>query len=426
MHIYNRLYSQPNPSLEIDAKFSQNRYLFVLAVMLFLFVVSGNAFSDESLSKSGDNKKDAVSGEWNFDSLKSAIADRVKISGFLSLVGGAVLDGSRHDPITLAAAPAECPCYVSNWSYGGPYNENFSIMPDTRAGLQANIQLTDDLSFVGQATTRTRQLEPELQWAYFSYKATDKLELQVGRKRIPLYFFSLFQDVGFAFPWVSAPQELYGWEINNYNGLTARYQTQLPSFLFNTNLTATVFYGKDTVKSTKYNQLVSLEDADTTWNNIIGGDVELTKSWWTLRLMYLQSRNDTLYKESYVRAYQDMKVYGAAFNGDFDDWFFFTEATLNHRRFTDDPQYTVNAPAYLGGVGYRVGKWTPFVSISAYTENSTDPEYMDYEWITYAAVLRYDLTSSSAVKAQFNFNDDWSSDFTGDASVIRIAYDVVF
>jgi len=63
-----------------------------------------------------------------------------------------------------------------------------------------------------------------------------------------------------------------------------------------------------------------------------------------------------LYKGSDVRLFQDLKVYGVAFNGDFGDWFFFSEATLNHRRFTAEPQYTMNTPAYLGGVGYRVGK----------------------------------------------------------------------
>ncbi len=133
-----------------------------------------------------------------------------------------------------------------------------------------------------------------------------------------------------------------------------------------------------------------------------------------------------VYKESDVRLFQDMKVYGVAFNGDFDDWFFFSEATLNHRRFTDEPQYTVNAPAYLGGVGYRVGKWTPFIRVGMYKENSTDPAYNLYAWLTYAAVLRYDLTSNSAVKAQFSYNDDMSTDFTGDAGIMRGSYDVVF
>lgn len=425
MYIYNRLYSRQNPLLEVDVKFSPNRYLLVPAVMLFLLLVSNTAFCGENLSKTGDTKKDAGS-EWNFDSLKTAIAERVKVSGFLSVVGGAVVDGDRHTPITLAVPNSDCPCYVSNWSYGGRYNENFSIMPDSRAGLQANVKLTDDLNFVGQVTTRTRDLVPDVQWAYLSYKATKNIEIQAGRKRIPLYYFSQFQDVGFAYPWVSAPTELYGWEINNYNGVTARYQTRLPSFLFNTNLTATVFYGEDTVKNSKYNQLVSPESADTSWKDLIGGDVELTKSWWTLRLIYLQSRNNTLYKESDVRLFQNMRVYGVAFNGDFDDWFFFSEATLNHRRFTDEPQYTVNAPAYLGGVGYRVGKWTPFVSVGMYKENSTDPAYSLYAWITYSAVLRYDLTSNSAVKAQFSYNDDMSTDFTGDANIMRVSYDVVF
>ena len=99
-----------------------------------------------------------------------------------------------------------------------------------------------------------------------------------SQEAMPTYYFSQLQDVGFAYPWVSAPTELYGWEINNYNGVTALHQTRLPRFLFNTNLTATVFYGEDTGKNSKYSQLISLESADTSWKDLIGGEGELTKS----------------------------------------------------------------------------------------------------------------------------------------------------
>ena len=55
--------------------------------------------------------------------------------------------------------------------------------------------------------------------------ATNSIRIgeQVGRKRIPLYYYSDFQDIGLSYPWVSPPPELYGWEVTNYNGGSLRY-----------------------------------------------------------------------------------------------------------------------------------------------------------------------------------------------------------
>ncbi len=364
---------------------------------------------------------------------------RVKISGFVSAVGGAVLNGSLHGKLPYQSS-VNCPCYLSNWSYNGWYDENFSFNADSRAGLQANIKLTDKLDFVTQIVTRGKETDPAIQWAYLSYKVTDGLEIQAGRKRVPLYFYSEFQDVGLAIPWVAPPTELYGWEINNYNGAAVRYRTSFGDL----NMTGTVFYGNETVSKSKYNQAFTgfgpgWDNSDVSWKNIFGGDLEFNKDWWTFRAIMLQSNNETVDRAGPVMSTSDMKVYGLAFNGDFDNWFFLSELTRNDRTYTGGtvsgapPSFTVQAPAFLVGAGYRVGKWTPFFSVSRYLESTTPQAravalYSEQGWIAYNAVLRYDPTSSSSIKAQLTRNLDLSpkNDFSGDATVLRISYDWVF
>jgi len=67
---------------------------------------------------------------------------KLKVSGFVSIVGGQVLDGkldsnySGLDPINGLA----CPCYIADWSNAGLYNKDFSLTPESRAGIQLELR----------------------------------------------------------------------------------------------------------------------------------------------------------------------------------------------------------------------------------------------------------------------------------------------
>ena len=53
----------------------------------------------------------------------------------------------------------------------------------------------------------------DVDWAYVSYELTPKLLVQAGHKRLPIYYYSDFMYVGYAYPWVRPPQDLYGWRV---------------------------------------------------------------------------------------------------------------------------------------------------------------------------------------------------------------------
>lgn len=147
------------------------------------------------------------------------------VSGFASIVAGGILEGSRQMPLSKQPAIG-CPCYVNDWSNGGWYGKHLSLEPESRLGIQGNLKLTDSVSATAQLTTRGSQPEPNLQWAYLTWRKGN-FELQAGRKRIPLYFYSTFQDVGLTYPWISPPSELYGWEATNYNGANLRWRGEV-------------------------------------------------------------------------------------------------------------------------------------------------------------------------------------------------------
>lgn len=345
--------------------------------------------------------------------------ENFKLSGFASVVGGKVFGGSDNFP--LGNPKYTAPSYVADWFNAGVYEKKFSLKPETRVGVQGTYEFTKQFSATAQITSRAVDADPSLEWAYLTHK-TGNWEFQVGRKRIPLYYYSDFQDIGVAYPWITPPSDLYGWEATNYNGASVRYRVSSGGV----NYVASLFAGTEKVKDSRYFGMSSTDTTDLQWKSIIGGDFELSKDWWTLRFVYMQ--NDVFSRErmSGIEGSQKMQAYGAAFNVDFDDWFVLSEVGQNIRKKATGVSPNYKAPAYSVTAGYRIGNWTPFASIGNYTERSNDLGYVPVRWRTTAAGVRYDVNPSNAVKLQYQYNKDVNASWTGNASILRLSYDMVF
>jgi hypothetical protein len=351
-------------------------------------------------------------------------APDVQFSGFLSVVGGKVLSGTRTEALPDATNPlASCPCYLSDWANFGVYEKKFSIAEESRIGVQATAKFSTDLRATAQIVSRGTDTSPALTWAYLSYQLSPNLELQVGRKRIPLYYYSDFQDIGVAYPWVTTPPELYGWDATNYNGASLRYKTTVNDAA----VSASVFAGSEKIKDDRYFLTYGSPRNEHHWKNIFGGDVEVSKDWWTVRGVFIQAKpefSDLDDPSNDVR--QTMEAYVVAFNADFDNWFILSEIGTNNRDYKDGSGLKVKSPAYSIGAGYRLGKWTPFINYGDYQDNYNDPAVTDLHWNRLALTLRYDLTNSSAIKVQFDDQKEKSAPWLGDVKVLRISYDMVF
>lgn len=116
-------------------------------------------------------------------------------------------------------------------SYGG-YENSLNFSPESLLGLRADIPLNDSLSFVGQAVLRTSdEKDSEIQWLYADYRPTNNLSFKLGRQRIPLFQFSEVIDVGFAYPWITLPVEVYNpFIFTDYDGVLASYEFSRPFF----------------------------------------------------------------------------------------------------------------------------------------------------------------------------------------------------
>lgn len=348
-----------------------------------------------------------------------------QFNGFGTLAAGKILSGSVAEPEYLNY---NCPCFITDYNNGGIYqsDKGWSFKEESRLGVQFNLNFTDDLSFVTQVIARAVDSKLSAEWAYLSYDVNDQITVQVGRKRIPLYYYSEFQDVGFAYMWLRPPQTLYGWEASNYNGVNVRFANEFKNWDIVTN----VYAGNETVKNAPYNYLYDEVGQDSRWRNIRGIDIEFSKDWFTGRIIYMKSDNSSTERpdsDAFYRPATAQTVAGLSLNGDFGDWFVLSEFNMN-KRVSRAEDYVIHAPATMLAMGYRFGKWTPFVSWSRFWDKSNNLEaYEPERFIDRSVTLRYELSSSSVLKFQLNkYTDHSLYNFVGNTTVAAVSYDFIF
>jgi len=83
---------------------------------------------------------------------------------------------------------------------------------DSNFGIQMTAKMSDRVSLTAQGLARRQErghYGAELAWAFAKFKATDKLDIRVGRIGMPVYMISDFRNVGYANTMLRPPAEVY-------------------------------------------------------------------------------------------------------------------------------------------------------------------------------------------------------------------------
>lgn len=351
-------------------------------------------------------------------------------SGFLTLAAGKLFDREHADGFM-----------VTDYGQAGIYDDtDWNFSPDSKLGLQGTLTFNPQWSATAQVVSRgARDGKINLEWLYATWQASDNLTLQVGRKRLPLFYYSESQDVGLSMPWVRLPPQAYGWDVVNYNGANLIWRSSLGEWSAATE----VFYGNEERKNNPYQQIYTGYgvETDEKWTDIVGADLSLSRDWLELRFSYVQSDWETTDPTTAITTDNGKQTFlSAAAIVDYENWVLRAELSK-----IDRPDYNV-APEHdysiLFGAGYRFGKWLPMLTYAEFHGNYDDPTVADERTKTVSLVVRYDLTSSSALKVQYEaFKDNSGAGVTcfqdpaaclagsqryGNAKMISIAYDLVF
>ena len=355
-----------------------------------------------------------------------ALAVDFSYSGFGSLVLGKTA-GSCQDATMASQFDLACTRYIADWAHAGVYTPGLSARPETRLGVQGQADFGSGLSATVQLTARPLERQHlNLEWLYLGYKITPEWTLQVGRKRLPLYYYSDFQDVGYAYNTVRPSPDVYGWDIVNYNGASLSWTRNLGDW----SLRSELFTGSENSKQNNYSTLIQDDPKDLKWSGIGGVVMELNRDWFTARVSWVRanaSQRDRLTDTSDVflsgETQAKVQMFGLALNADWDNWIVRTEFGS-----ADRSQQGYKAKLYLATVGYRWGDFTLTGGMSAYRETTSYPDdYIPVRDQAQLLALRYDVRKGGALKLQFDkVKDAGSVPFAGSARVLSASYDFVF
>lgn len=128
-------------------------------------------------------------------------SDDLSVSGFASVVGGYL----NEDAAT----------------YEG-YDNSFSVSQQSRIGVQLDYQFTPEIAAAAQGLLHTADdRQSGIEWAYLSYTPTANINVKAGKLRTPFFSYSDVLDVGFAYRWITPPQQVYSTFFpSNYDGIS--------------------------------------------------------------------------------------------------------------------------------------------------------------------------------------------------------------
>ena len=312
----------------------------------------------------------------------------------------------------------------TNYDYGLAEKDVELDTRDSHLGLQFGSTINPQTKVTAQIISRgggTNSYNLETDWAYVDYQALESFRVRVGKYKIPQFIASDYLDVGYAYPWVRPPQDVYSTNpLISLNGLDLLYKINFGE----SKLFFDLFYGDGTHNTFVPPRTFDFMDAgDGTQDGVVhdpgtGDVVPLSKGQhltfdtantrgvgvkyaaphYTVRAGY--------FKTEVTQADFGMDHIPGAFGGvgftmDYNDIVAYAEFILRNT----DPRMASAFPdqdAWYTTIGYRFGKLLPSFTVSQIKKGiDSDPNFpVAIEESSRAFNLRYDLDHSTDVKLE--------------------------
>jgi hypothetical protein len=201
-------------------------------------------------------------------------ADDIQWNGYLNVVGGMLRDQPALGRSAEALPPGR-QGYTDQWQFDR----------QTSAALQARKPLDDRTSVTVQlyAAGDVDNYAANMRWLYLTHALDDTQTLRIGRIGTPNYYFSDFFNVGYAYPWVTPPYEVY-----TYDSSIDAIDYTVQGYLGATDWTLEAFLG-----SQRY-QVPSPADADVSTHNAWGVIFSTTHDGWLSTRLMLHENTETI------------------------------------------------------------------------------------------------------------------------------------
>jgi hypothetical protein len=296
--------------------------------------------------------------------------------------------------------------------YAGYTDEKLDWEQETLAGLQFDFQVNERAKFVTQIVANSRyDYDPKIEMAYASYDF-DSFTARAGKLRLPLFFYSDYTDLGYAYPMIRPSQELYeNIVLKGYTGADLLIPIELEdsSILLQPLVGVGTIDEEDSiVGEVKLDQLFGLS---ANWN----------VDDFTFRGSYLvaESNPSCDFQNPQSSPYCQLGALLDSQDGQF--------ISLGAQYDNGDLLVNVEAAdvqiegqfydyqSVSGLVGYRINEFTPYLSVSWVETTDNDErenmtitavkESMNYERISYSIGNRWDFAKNMSLKADVTYVD---------------------
>ena len=351
--------------------------------------------------------------------LASNSAQAIQFDGFMTAGAAMIVDIDDADKGNI---------YIGGLGDRG-ITDNLTFEKDTRFGLQISSDVTDNMSVVAQILGRGDQsnFNAIIEWAYIDYEFHETTSLHVGKIKQPVYLVNDYVEVGYAYPWIRPPQEVYllNDPLNTVNGIELLLQFSV---------------GPGTLSFQPYigsnrDDIPNAQGAFFEAENIFGLDVKYSGSGYTVHASNFQCEVKTTGGFELEGTSQagdvsvdlngkgDCNVTAVGFNLDLANVVVYAEWT---KRTTTD---TLSRPfgdteAYYATIGYRFGKFLPHLTFASIDGESST--------VSPAAVTITGPATNPALGAQINFPVPIQTSITAglryevnDSAALKIEYQVI-
>lgn len=172
--------------------------------LCFIFTLPVRASEQSTLAELEAKVDRLVTQQELSHSAFSEALNKVAITGYVSLRGGQLSE--------------------DGFTYLGALEDEWSFSSESTYGIQVKAPMYDNVNVLLQFSGDSLESQTEIDWAFVEYAMSSVLTLRGGRLRVPGFMMSEYREVGYTYPWVQTPLEVYGLTpFLRYEGIDLRY-----------------------------------------------------------------------------------------------------------------------------------------------------------------------------------------------------------
>jgi len=290
-------------------------------------------------------------------------------------------------------------------------NKNVQFDKNTHLGLQifADVSEKIDITAVIHAGGNPDNFNAAAQWLYATYAFSDELSLRMGKYKAPFYMVSDYEDVGYAYPWVRPPLEVYSTNpIEAFSGVNMVYQSSLSD---DVSMLLEVFAGSGTHSSSyipsttdaptgaPYNGLGDSTKKGTQISfetpNAKGFNLSFSGEIGTFRVGYFET---SVNAAAFGITEQSGSFGGVGLNIDWNNLVIYSEYVVRDTAAALAGAFP-DQQAYYATFGYRIDKFLPYVTYAKLAKGKDASPYAQLQ-SSVALGLRTEVSDTAALKIE--------------------------